>query len=211
MSTATITFYKSTKIQSTRNMKIDDLEAYLSTKTSLVKEKVQYQKTCNLEFNIKLNLSQTWIDFLPAYDYDYCKILNTGSTKALYYFITKRSWKSENTIEFHVVLDTINSFSIGKNGDTADYLISQRTNVLREHKNRWKRPINENPEFEEDYYYESTGGSGIGWKIITFSIDTVNYDPFFVGYGKTTNDVVVECLEVEDSNGNILEEGVDYE
>lgn len=213
MSTATITLYKSSKIISTRNMKIDSIETYLSTKTYITKSKVQYQRPNILEFNFKLDLSQDYVNFSDVYDYDYCKIINTNSNKPLYYFITKRSWKSESTIEFHVVLDTINSFVISVNSGVGDYVITKRTNVLREHKNRWTGVPDSEHEITNTFFQHEYNFYGDGIIDVEFYNDDIfaDNDNIEVIEGYSTSDIsnIIEMLW--DTGDEELVEGVDYE
>ena len=67
-----------------------------------------------------------------AQDLNYAKIQN-GTETPMYYFIVNKTWKSVNTIELVLSMDTLNSFTYNK-----DYLINKRTFINRQHKNRIK-------------------------------------------------------------------------
>ena len=137
MATATITLYLDSKIEPSRNMKLDLIETYLDDLEKVTISSFQYQRPNLIQFDIKIDRSQSGINYAQMYNYDYCKIRNSNSNRNLFYFITERRWKSENTIEFHLVLDTINSFAIGYGNTSGDYIINDKTNVIREHRDRF--------------------------------------------------------------------------
>lgn len=127
-----VKLYKNSKIIPERNFKVDSIEDYLTSLDVLTFDDVQYLKLQQIEFDVKLDVSQLYLDYNSLYSYNYARIVEGDLTKVLYYFITKKEWKSKSTIAIHLVLDTINSFEIGTN-----YNISNRTKVLREHKDRF--------------------------------------------------------------------------
>ena len=137
MATATLIIYRDSKIEKDRNMKLDFLSTYLGTLTKISITGFQYQRTNLLEFDIKIDKEQSHLDYATANNYDYCSLQNSDSNKVLYYFITERRWKSKDTIEFHLVLDTINSFSLGYGLTNGEIMINDKTNVTREHRDRF--------------------------------------------------------------------------
>ena len=136
---ATVKLYKSTKILDEKNYMVDSLTDYLATLSNTLEYTINYFKFDKLEPTLKLQLRQENIEMLSANDYNYVSILNEGTTsnpsntRTYYYFITNKIWKSENCIELQLKLDTLNTFTYN-----TDYVVSPRTKVLREHRDRYK-------------------------------------------------------------------------
>lgn len=136
---ATVHIYKSAKILDEKNFIVDELESYLSTLTDTLTYSINYFKFDKLEPTLKLQLSQEITEMIGANDYNYISIWNDPSflvnppTRPYYYFITNKIWKSENCVEFELKLDTLNTFQWN-----TDYVVSKRTKVLREHRDRFK-------------------------------------------------------------------------
>ena len=136
---STVKLYKDSKILDGKNFIVDDIADYLATLTdTLTKSKFQYIKHA-LQLSIKLDMNQAYLDYKASNDYNYCSIQNsnedgTGSEKIIYYYIDKMNWTSQNTIKLDLIMDTINTFRI-----TTDFTLSNRTTILREHKDRWKK------------------------------------------------------------------------
>ena len=128
--TSTLILYFNTKIEIDKNMKIDELSSYLSTKQSITINDFQYIKHTK-EISIKVDLSQTYLNYSEANNIDYISIQN-GNEKKVYYLVINKEWKSTSTIKFELYMDTINSYN-------GDYTLSNRTKVVREHKDRWKK------------------------------------------------------------------------
>lgn len=143
---ARIKLYKNTFINRDKNMEIEHLEQYLDDKVRY-DSSIQYIKHA-LNVTIKLNISETELNF-DLSGYDYARVIDyseaTGE-KSVYYFIVNKSWKSESCIELTLVMDTINTFKRG-----VDYVLSDKTFINRQHKNRFK----ENPTLK----YEIQAGS----------------------------------------------------
>lgn len=136
--TSTLTLYYKSLINKDKNFILDKpngqsaIETYLATLESQVISDFQYVKH-GLSVIIKINKSQD--DLMMgnnARDLNYIKIQN-GSENPYYYFIIKKDWKSENTIELLLNMDTLNTFQFNR-----DYEINKRTLVKREHKDRLK-------------------------------------------------------------------------
>ena len=130
MSTSTITLYKDSKINLDRNFKVDDLTAYLATLTSKAVAKMQYIRH-GLNINVKIDMDQYNYEYINTYNYNYCSIVNSDSSRTCYYFIVNKRQVASSTIQLELLMDTINTFSFG-----TDYIISNKSKVLREHKDR---------------------------------------------------------------------------
>lgn len=137
--TSKITLYYKCKITKEKNFVLDSISQpnystlgfYLSTLTSEVINDFQYVKHA-LSLSIKINKSQTALNMgLGSDDLNYCSIQN-GNQRTKFYFIVNKIWRSENTIELILMMDTLNSFVYD-----VDYEISQKTFVRRMHKNRF--------------------------------------------------------------------------
>ena len=125
MATSQIALYK-TNITPEKNCKVDDLGYYLITCESEIISDFQY-KVIKLDDTIKLNMSQ---NNTPNFPYNYLAIKRDNETKIYYYFIINSNWKSENTIELQISLDTINTF-----WDELSW--TAKTNITRQHKDRF--------------------------------------------------------------------------
>lgn len=127
MATSTITIYK-TGISKNKNAKIDGIENFLATKTSI--ETLNAQRIRHaLSILIKLDNSQKIAD---TNEYDYCKIVNSDTNKAYYYFINSMTATAQKTITFNLSLDTLNTFF-------DDLAFSDKTYIEREHKDRYRQ------------------------------------------------------------------------
>ena len=133
---STLTLYFNSILNLDKNFALDDggsnrtIEQYLSTLVSLTINDFQYIKH-GLSISIKLERGQHGLMMgANAQDLNYAKIQN-GTETPMYYFIINKTWKSVNTIELVLSMDTLNSFTFNK-----DYLINKRTFINRQHKNR---------------------------------------------------------------------------
>ncbi len=127
---STITIYKTSRITPSRNLKIDDLESYLSTIQSETFSDFQYIRP-KLDGVIKINKGQEYA-FWDTFVYDYLKVVNGNGEKTQYYFITKIEQKSEETLELTLHMDVINTFE-------GAYEISPNSVIHREFKDRWEK------------------------------------------------------------------------
>ena len=125
MATSQIVLYK-TNITPEKNCKVDDLGYYLITCESEIISDFQY-KVIKLDDTIKLNMSQ---NNTPNFPYNYLAVKRDNETKIYYYFIINSNWRSENTIELQISLDTINTF-----WDELSW--TAKTNITRQHKDRF--------------------------------------------------------------------------
>ena len=142
-----IVLYENCAIMPEKNFKVDDLEDYLATLTSFPYSSAQIIKH-NLDLTIKItkqenNLEIKQFPLLEAEitlpNYNYCKIRNKERIsnavqppfQYFYYFIVDKRWISSEAIELTLRMDTLNSLK--------SYVsLSEKTTILRQHKNRWK-------------------------------------------------------------------------
>jgi len=110
---------------------VDNISAYLATKSALTISNVQYQKN-KLELFIKLDLSQSYSQAETTLSFKYMSIQNTGES-VHYYFIKNINWKAKSCVEIEAVLDVLNTFQEG-----TDYDFKENTRIIREHKSRFK-------------------------------------------------------------------------
>ena len=135
--TSTITLFKNCLVEQDKNFIVDfnaekGIDIYLETLEKETISDFQYIKQ-NLTLSIKINKNQSSLMMGEnSQDVNYCKIQN-GKENPYYYFIVEKYWKSENTIELVLAMDTLNTFVFN-----SDYVISSRTKVLREHRDRYK-------------------------------------------------------------------------
>ena len=161
--------YRDCKILPWKNFRVDDINAYLSSSDVGPDYQSDYYIISQyfkhkLETSIKINIVQAlgpdgqdepWeqrdIEFNKLFNWNYMSIQN-GQTypfarwdKTCYYFIIGKKWLSESCVEFQLKMDVINTF-LGNVEDqsTSDIILSEKTFILREHKDRW---------FKIDNYY----------------------------------------------------------
>ena len=134
--TSTITLYYNSVLLPDKNMALDNagsgkgIGLYLSTLTSKTITNFQYVKH-GLSISIRLDESQTSLAMgSGSQDLNYCKIQN-GTQNPIYYFIVGKKWKSMETIELSLAMDTLNSFEYN-----VDYPLRAKTLVYREHHQR---------------------------------------------------------------------------
>lgn len=127
MAVSTLKFY-TTNITPERNCKVDDLANYLETCNKVTIGNFQYSKI-KLDDNIKINWNQ---NELPNFPFNYLSIKKSDdiNDKTYYYFVLNSNWKSENTVELQISLDTINTFWNELNW-------TSKTNITRQHKDRF--------------------------------------------------------------------------
>lgn len=131
MAVSTLKFY-TTNITPEKNCRVDDLENYLETCNKMTVGNFQY-KIIKLDDTIKINWNQTE---LPNFPFNYLSIKKSDdiNDKTYYYFILNNSWKSENTVELQISLDTINTF-------WNDLSWTAKTNITRQHKDRFLQKV----------------------------------------------------------------------
>lgn len=130
MAVSTLNFY-TTEITPERNCKIDNITTYLSDCNHMIIGNFQYSKI-KLDDTIKINWNQ---NELPNFPFNYLSITKSDdiNAKVYYYFILNSNWKSENTVELQISLDTINTF-------WSNLIWTDRTNITRQHKDRFYKP-----------------------------------------------------------------------
>ena len=154
--TSTLTLYYKSLINKDKNFILDNpstgkstIETYLDTLEKQVINDFQYVRQ-GLSILIKINKTQDELMMgHNARDLNYVKIQN-GSENPCYYFIIKKEWKSVNTIELLLNMDTLNTFEYNK-----DYELNKKTLVKREHKDRFKKIPSYSKVFEFDVASDS--------------------------------------------------------
>ena len=138
---STITLYYKSLLNKDKNFILDSsngnrrIETYLQTLTSSVINNFQYVKQA-LNLTIKIDVSQSALNMgNNTQDLNYVKIQN-GNENPCYYFITNKIWRSQNTIELELSMDTLNTYTFNN-----DYSINAKTLVKREHKNRFSEEM----------------------------------------------------------------------
>lgn len=130
MATSIIKLYK-TKLTPTRNALIEDIEDYLSTCQSTTVNDFQYVKH-NLNISVKLDMPQR--EALEP-SYNYVSIKNSDSNRTFYYFILDTEWRSQQTVQLQLSIDSANTFYDKINGNW-----TPKTKILRQHENRFEIP-----------------------------------------------------------------------
>lgn len=132
MANSTIKLY-TTNITPERNCKVDDIATYLESCNKMTIGSFQYSKIL-LDDTIKLDWNQ---NELPNFPFNYLSIKKSDdiNDKTYYYFILNNNWKSQNTVELQISLDTINTF-------WNDLSWTAKTNITRQHKDRFKKRTN---------------------------------------------------------------------
>ena len=186
MATSQIVLYK-TNITPERNCKVDDLESYLIMCEQEIISDFQY-KVIRLDDTIKLNMSQT---NTPNFPYNYLAVKRDSETKIYYYFILNSNWKSENTVELQISLDTINTF-------WNELSWTAKTNITRQHKDRFAQktiPASGNVTLLRDIDKFDEGISPIKYRFTKDKI-TTDFDLDFYLIYRTNPDAeqTLECL-----------------
>lgn len=119
-----ITLYR-TKLSPERNALVDDLDQYLNRCEKEGPIECQYIKH-GLDVEIKLDLPQ---DILSHPVYNYVAIQNENDSLVYYYFIMDMKWTAKSTVRLVLSIDSVNTFR-----DRLEW--SEKTNVLREHRDR---------------------------------------------------------------------------
>ena len=153
---STIKLYSSTntsagawKLIPGKLFKIDSFPDYLAQFTPYIVSKVQYIKH-GLELYVKLDLSQTKAQPNDTIGYKYMSIQNTNEG-VVYYYVDKATWRSANCVEFHLIMDVLNTYQ-----DGSDYVFKANTRIIREHKDRFTFTKKISCQID----YSQTGGAG---------------------------------------------------
>ena len=172
--TSTLTLYKSCRIREEKLFIVDDIETYLNTLTKEVITGFQYQRQ-GMSLRVKINKTQSALNFIAANDFNYAKIQN-DSEKVCYYFIKSKKQLADSTIELELGMDTINTFR-----PTTDFIISQRTKINRQHKDRFSS-TEKLMKCAIDYYI----GTQEGDLYVDDLVELVNYAGDAVFQGRVT-------------------------
>lgn len=147
MATCSVYLYKDTKLKDKKNFSIDYIDDYLSPFLIKVITDYQYQRM-NVYKKIKINSDQIncSINYLlenskPNYLMFLQDTVTSGgvaTTSKYYYFIESITQISEKTIELELKMDVLNTFNYNTKGtNNTNYSLSDRSLILREHKNRF--------------------------------------------------------------------------
>ena len=135
---STITLFYKSLVNKEKNFVLDDgngesrLENYLSTLQKVVINDFQYIKI-QLSLSIKIDMNQTNLEMIETKDLNYIKIQN-GNERSYYYFVISKTWRSKETIELVLSMDTLNCFKFNE-----DYVINDKTLTKRMHKDRFEK------------------------------------------------------------------------
>lgn len=134
---STLTLINGTKITPERNFKVPNMEFVKSSGLNgyrVISDFMYIKHSLNL--TIKVDISQENLEYIFANDVNYIIIKNNfeGASlpKEVGYFVTNKRWMAKETIEYTLLCDVVNSFN-----DSVE--ISDKTRILRQHKDRWKR------------------------------------------------------------------------
>lgn len=165
--TSNVVLYYNTNILTNRNLEIEDIANYLNTKTKSIISRFQYIKH-GLFISIKVDMNQSYLDYQQLDNIDYLSIQNYNDNEnpesLVYYFVLHKRWLSQSTIAFDLYQDTINSFK-GK------YILSDKTLVRREHKDRWKYDIDTEIKQTNPIYMNWVYSEGIGSSVARCEIE----------------------------------------
>lgn len=127
-----LTLYVSKHLQKGKNFLIESFSDYLASLFKVSIDKFQYIRPLKV-ITIKLDLAQIQATPFPIIQYNYLDIQLAGSsdTTHYYYFITHKVQKASQTIELTCEMDVLNTFKWN-----SDYLVDNKTLVVREHQDR---------------------------------------------------------------------------
>ena len=197
MVTSTIKLFQC-DITPEKNAMIDSIGTYLATKNSLTINNFQYQKILQ-EKIIKLDMDQANV---PNFAYNYVSITNNygGGVKNYYYFIISVNWKSANTVELQLSLDTINTFQT-----ELKRALTNRTNITRQHKDRFVQAAITSSTTKLfraiDEYSEGINPVKYDDDIHEITVSDSNYNWYLIYKKKAvTEGTPLECYCVADTN-----------
>lgn len=126
----TIKLYSNVPLNVKNNYIIDDIDLFLENYEIEVIEHFMFIDTSKLENSIILNYNYDEVDYASkAFSgVNYISLEQAGRT--YYYFVYKSEFASKNAVRLQVRLDTLNTFN-------NCYTVSNRTLILREHKDRF--------------------------------------------------------------------------
>ncbi len=139
--TSTLYFYKLPVNFANKNFILESLSSYLLNFTPVTKTNFQYQRF-DMQKTIKVNWSQDYqLNISSLTKYNYLKITTLTSdnkTATYYYFIKAVRQISEETIEFTIEMDVLNTFSFSPSAAPNTYTLNKKSLITREHKDRLK-------------------------------------------------------------------------
>ena len=188
MANSTIKLY-TTNITPERNCKVDDIATYLESCNKMTIGNFQYSKIL-LDDTIKLNWNQ---NELPNFPFNYLSIKKSDdlNDKTYYYFILNNNWRSENTVELQISLDTINTF-------WNDLSWTAKTNITRQHKDRFAEktiPASGNVTLLRDIDKFDEGISPIKYRLTKDKITTdLDLDFYLIYRTNPDAEQTLECL-----------------
>ena len=150
---ATLKLYQ-TEIENKRNMVVEFIQDYLDGLAAENKAEVtnfQRQKI-ELKLKVKIRMDQSFVD-KPIFNY--LSVQNDANGRVFYYFIDKIMWVSSDAVGLECTLDTLNTFDRSLGEDNWEDLLSPRTHVTREHKDRfYDNPVGNTYARKIDRYAE---------------------------------------------------------
>lgn len=150
---ATLKLYQ-TEIENKRNMVVEFIQDYLNGLPAENKAEVtnfQRQKI-ELQLKMKIRMDQSFVD-KPIFNY--LSVQNDANGRVFYYFIDKIVWVSSDAVGLECTLDTLNTFDKSLGEDNWEDLLSPRTHVTREHKDRfYDNPVGNTYARKIDRYAE---------------------------------------------------------
>ena len=150
---ATLKLYQ-TEIENKRNMVVEFIQDYLNGLPAENKAEVtnfQRQKI-ELKLKLKIRMDQSFVD-KPIFNY--LSVQNDANGRVFYYFIDKIVWVSSDAVGLECTLDTLNTFDKSLGEDNWEDLLSPRTHVTREHKDRfYDNPVGNTYARKIDRYAE---------------------------------------------------------
>lgn len=237
--------YANCKILPWKNFRVDNITEYLSSSEVGPDNQSNYFILSQyfkhkLETTIKINIlekeeqeasnvmwHQEAMEFRSWNNYNYISIQNglTAGTgiwqKICYYFIIDKKWLSDSCVEFKLKMDVINTFLGNVEDQTnSDVLLSEKTMILREHKNRWIKQTGQTEYYYPviDFYSENinpvlfkTNEYGLNEKVGNYE-DGGSYYLIYRsrGTGTAEEDKIIDVFLCADTNLEINISGVGY-
>ena len=151
---------------------IEDIEQYLTNFDFLAISNYQYVKH-DVAITLKFDLSQRYTDNLINDGIKYVSITNNDTNNTFYYYVDNAEWRARECVRLTLSLDLLNTFKYG-----TDYILSDKTKINRQHKNRfeflsgdiYKRIIDVSNENINPILYKQEesyiNGDGLKWYLI---------------------------------------------
>lgn len=173
-----LTLYRNCKITEEKNFQVDNITDYLTSigSTKLTFDNFQYIKQ-DLDVEVKIPLSQDYLEANITNNYNYCTIQNDGGA-IYYYFIRSKSWAAKETVKLNLHLDVLNTYK-GK------YNLTDKTTILRQHKDRFIKQSRKSTAFQSwlDGAEWTWGDTAAGYE------GAADFDlPTLIGYPNITVD-----------------------